>query len=449
MDSRENNRTFFYLFFTIRQEEKNLSSVHNIQIYHKMSEENMEQTLSENEWTAVKKPDITLAIDDNGTDLSLPRNDSLQDKTIVSGVISEEDKEEEEEAKKEKISQVEEKAVNPADDTVSRSEQISEEQNVDDAVNSGKFNMSDGEAPSSLSVESKEEEEEEKKNETIEDKIRQTIESKSETMDQINDTTRKLENNMGEMLEKVGDTSNNIISEITDKVSENIGDMVENTKKNTNSCYACFESFGQLFPDGKVPDCVSDIFKWKDPIKSGSVLAVTLLTLLSFNYFSSITLFATIALVVLGLNVSYVTFKLMFQVFNNNQTQEHPYRHIMHQDFLMSDSEWKENFDRLHEVFLKVVKKIRKIFLVEDIWTSVKVMIICYLSLFIAKWFSGSTLIALVVIAAFTIPKTYEMYQSQIDSSIKQVGDKINDVKSKSIEKMPAIIQKSMGVKTA
>ncbi|KHJ87125.1 Reticulon [Oesophagostomum dentatum] len=56
---------------------------------------------------------------------------------------------------------------------------------------------------------------------------------------------------------------------------------------------------------------------------------------------------------------------------------------------------------------------------------------------YIAYWFSGFALVILGVLAVFSVPKVYEMYQEPIDANLAKVSEQLKKVSQMIEEKLP------------
>ena len=94
----------------------------------------------------------------------------------------------------------------------------------------------------------------------------------------------------------------------------------------------------------------------------------------------------------------------------------------------------EERVHQMVDVMLKhvnaVLRKMRSVFLVEDIVDSLKFVVLFWCLTYVGAWFNGLTLVILAYLAAFSLPVVYEMHKTQVDQAIavgvKQVHDLIS-----------------------
>jgi len=81
----------------------------------------------------------------------------------------------------------------------------------------------------------------------------------------------------------------------------------------------------------------------------------------------------------------------------------------------------------------------RSVLLVEDIVDSLKYLLIFWALTYIGAWFNGLTLVILTYIAAFSLPKVYELNKTQIDQYLDLISGKLHEIG----EKIPYLKQKA------
>ncbi|CAG9531027.1 unnamed protein product [Cercopithifilaria johnstoni] len=176
---------------------------------------------------------------------------------------------------------------------------------------------------------------------------------------------------------------------------------------------------------------VLDIIYWRDPKKSGAILGIILLALLVFSKFPLIAVLSYVGLSVLGGTLGFRIYKLIeaqikktdganpYQAYLENQQLHLPKEKVHHQ------------VDALIEYVQFIGDKLRRLFLVENIVESVKFGLLLWALTYVSCWFSGLSLLIIAVLAVFTIPKVYEVYQGPIDRNVsiaKQHVDNINKI---------------------
>ena len=93
--------------------------------------------------------------------------------------------------------------------------------------------------------------------------------------------------------------------------------------------------------------------------------------------------------------------------------------------------------EHVHEAILKF----RSLFLVENLFESIKFGLMLYTLYYVGYWFSGYTLVFLFVLGLFITPKVYELNQEPIDQYIKIAKEHWQKFNQTISEKLPFLKQ--------
>merc|ERR1712142_886634 len=74
------------------------------------------------------------------------------------------------------------------------------------------------------------------------------------------------------------------------------------------------------------------------------------------------------------------------------------------------------------------VGELRRLVLIEDMIDSIKFGIFLWVMTYIGAWFNGLTLMILGLVSMFSLPKTYEVYQEQIDAYLAIAQDQVKGI---------------------
>jgi len=77
------------------------------------------------------------------------------------------------------------------------------------------------------------------------------------------------------------------------------------------------------------------------------------------------------------------------------------------------------------------ISELKRLFLVDDYFESIKFGIILWILTYIGSWFNGMTIIIFAYILLFTIPIVYEQNKSIIDQNIEMVKVKMAEINDK------------------
>jgi len=175
---------------------------------------------------------------------------------------------------------------------------------------------------------------------------------------------------------------------------------------------------------------VADLVYWKDPKKSGIAFGTGFVILLSLACCSVISVVAYTALLLLTGTLSFRIYKNVLQAVQKTN-EGHPFKEYLDVDLAPNNDRVHQVVDSLLKHYNTLVRKLRGVFLVEDIVDSIKFVVLFWVLTYIGSWFNGLTLVILAYIAAFALPKAYEMNKAQVDQVLGLACTQIQDVISK------------------
>ncbi|MCP9264436.1 Reticulon-like protein [Dirofilaria immitis] len=181
---------------------------------------------------------------------------------------------------------------------------------------------------------------------------------------------------------------------------------------------------------------VLDVIYWRDPKKSGAILLVTLSALLILANFPLIAIFSYVGLSILGGTLGFRIYKLVEAQIKKTDGRN-PYGSYLNQEFHLPKEKVHQQVDALIEHVQFIVNKLRRLFLVESIMDSVKFGLLLWALTYVSCWFSGLSLLILALLAVFTIPKVYEVYQEPIDRNMSIAKQHVGNVNTIIGEKIP------------
>jgi hypothetical protein len=211
------------------------------------------------------------------------------------------------------------------------------------------------------------------------------------------------------------------------------GNMVKprtsNVDGNSNLCSSASEFCKQMLAG------VLELIYWRDVRKSGVVFGATLVFLLCLATMSVISVVAYIGLMVLAATVTLRVAKLVMEKMGKdggkvNEVQAYIESHALQ----LPRERVHQQVDILLEHVNHMGDTLRRLLLIEDYIETVKFGALLWALTYVGQWFSGMTLVILLFIGAFTVPKFYEVYREPIDqyldiaqTHIKKVTDQVND----------------------
>ncbi|XP_076464601.1 reticulon-1-A-like isoform X4 [Babylonia areolata] len=187
---------------------------------------------------------------------------------------------------------------------------------------------------------------------------------------------------------------------------------------------------------------VLDLIYWRDVRKTGVVFGSMMLVLLSLACFSLMSVLAYLSLAILTVTLSFRVYKnIMAAVQKTNDG--HPFKQYLDLDITLKE----EKVSRVTQTVLQHVNRsmleLRRLFLIEDLVDSIKFGLLLWVLTYIGSWFNGMTLIILLVIAIFSLPKVYETYKVQIDNYVNMATTQLNTILAQVQSKVPFLKKKA------
>merc|ERR1712029_1006910 len=175
---------------------------------------------------------------------------------------------------------------------------------------------------------------------------------------------------------------------------------------------------------------------WKDIKKSAVVAASSLFLLISLSIFSVLSVISYISLAVLTVTFSYAVYKRTLAAVQKSN-DGHPFGQYLEMDLAISPEKAQEYAEIISSYMATYVGELRRLVLVDDMIDSIKFGIFLWVMTYIGAWFNGLTLLILGLVSMFSLPKTYEVYQEQIDAYLALAQDQVKGVMAQIHAKIP------------
>lgn len=196
----------------------------------------------------------------------------------------------------------------------------------------------------------------------------------------------------------------------------------------TSKSRACKGSLKDLFRS--LTAQAAELVYWRDVKQTGIVFGIGLVILLSLSIFSVISVVAYTLLFTLLGTLSFRVYKNILQAVQKTQ-EGHPFKEYLEVEITPSKERINEIVEQLVNHGTCFVNRMRSVLLVEDIVDSLKYLLIFWALTYIGAWFNGLTLVILAYIAAFSLPKVYELNKTQIDQYLDLIGGKLHEISEK------------------
>lgn len=181
---------------------------------------------------------------------------------------------------------------------------------------------------------------------------------------------------------------------------------------------------------------VSELVYWRDPKKSGVVFGSAFLVLIFLTFASFISVLAYSSLLVLSGTLGFRVYKMIMQAVQKTN-DGHPFKELLESEVTISDEKAQEISAAVLQFFNNTAQKLRSLFLVEDVFDTLKFAGVLYLLTYVGSWFNGLTLIILALIAMFATPKVYEANKTVIDQYLELLQAKYAEVATKVTALLP------------
>merc|ERR1711872_897062 len=187
---------------------------------------------------------------------------------------------------------------------------------------------------------------------------------------------------------------------------------------------------------GHFGDGVVDLIYWKDIKKSAGVAASSLILLISLSIFSVLSVISYISLAVLTVTFSFAVYKRTLAAIQKSDAG-HPFGQYLEMDLSISPEKAQEYAEIISSYMATYVGELRRLVLVEDMIDSIKFGIFLWVMTYVGAWFNGLTLLILGLVSMFSLPKTYEVYQEQIDAYLALAQDQVKGIMAHLKKQMP------------
>lgn len=248
------------------------------------------------------------------------------------------------------------------------------------------------------------------------------------------------------------ETQTNVEQEVSSTVPETVTvtkesiEDVETVKKEKKTENCQFKSrLGIYLVKADLPQHVLDAIYWNKIPKTAGMFGAIMFLLMSLYWYPFLTVVTNFCLALLAVAFLY---RIGMTIVNAVQktSPEHPFQKLLEKDIKVSD----ERVDSFSKCLAKeincTVKCSQDLFLVKDVFKSMKFGVLLWLLSYVASWISPLTMLTLCVLLAFTVPKLYEEKYVQIDEAIKSVTVAIGAVLETAKQKLPPSALKYLGV---
>jgi len=235
--------------------------------------------------------------------------------------------------------------------------------------------------------------------------------------------------------DSVPDVKQTVVEEEEPAVVTNGTTATEHSEPQSSSSPTSWPAVWLL--EHNIDERVVKLLYWYEWQQTAGVFGGILFLLLSLTCYSFISVVTTFCMALLAVSFLY---RIGMTIVNAVQktSAEHPFRQLLDEKIELSESTVQTWAESTRVTVNNDVKKLQHLFLINDVVDSLKFGVMLWLVSYIGSWFSMLTLVILGVIAAFTLPKLYEMYQTQVDQAFGVAKTQVLQLCQQVEEKIPA-----------
>lgn len=179
-----------------------------------------------------------------------------------------------------------------------------------------------------------------------------------------------------------------------------------------------------------------DLIYWRDPKKSGIVLALSLVGLYILASFPLISVFSYLGLALLGGTFGFRVYKTVEAQLKKTDAAN-PFQPYLDKSVSIPQERAHQQVDVIIEHLQNVGTELKRLFLVENMCDSIKFGLLLWGLTYVGSWFSGLCLLTLLILGIFSVPKVYEVYQEPIDEKLALVKEQLKKISDIVGEKVP------------
>jgi len=165
---------------------------------------------------------------------------------------------------------------------------------------------------------------------------------------------------------------------------------------------------------------------WRDVYRSGGTLATLLAVLVSLSFCSLISVVSYFSLLALSAAFGFRVYSSVRHAVNKTGSDANPLQDMMTMDLSLSAEKIHCAADCFIVQFNRNVAYLQRVFLIQDFVESLKFGVLLYMLTYLGGWMNGLTILTLGVVAAFSLPKAYEVNKTQVDMYLSKASQQVN-----------------------
>lgn len=180
------------------------------------------------------------------------------------------------------------------------------------------------------------------------------------------------------------------------------------------------------------------IVHWESPVASASTLGFVLAILVSICYYSFISVVAYISLTLLAIVLCIKIYSYVMVFMKKADASSDPLLAITNLEMNIAPEKVAEMTGFLVDVMNPSIMELRRLFLIENWFDSIKFVLCLWGFTYIGSWFNMMTLAILSWVGLFTLPLLYKNNQAAVDEIVGSVNTQMNEIKGKVMSVIPS-----------
>jgi len=188
---------------------------------------------------------------------------------------------------------------------------------------------------------------------------------------------------------------------------------------------------------GAVKETTGKLVHWDNPAASAGMFSGVLALLVSICYYSLVSVLAYISLGLLAAIMAIKVYSTVMVFMKKTEPGSDPLQCVQCADLSIPPEKVADITGFLVDVINPSIMELRRLFLLESIFDTVKFILCLWGLTYIGSWFNMMTLIILTWVGFFTLPLVYKNNQAAVDDVVGQVNSQISDIKEKVMGVIP------------
>jgi len=176
---------------------------------------------------------------------------------------------------------------------------------------------------------------------------------------------------------------------------------------------------------------------WEDPVQTGAIFGSVLIALVSLTSCSLITVLSYSCICLLSLVILVKIYSFVMVKAGKAESGSDPLAKVSAIPLAVPADTISSVAPALAGSLNCCIGELRRLFLVESMIDTIKFGLSLWLLTYVGAWFNALTLLILVWIGLFSLPKVYINNQAKVDEVLELVMKQVADVKEKVVALIP------------